>query len=312
MSGEPRTLRAALTETCNVYQGMPESRESLAEIADRVDDIRATNLEHHAELIALAAGAGARLVGLGELFPFPYFALEKNPIWIEAAEDAFSGPTVTRMRAAAREHAVVVVAPIYELDGASGRRFNTAVIIDAAGEVVGRYRKAHIPTGVNEEGEFHETFYYQASDGELGDWPRNVSSHRYFPVFDIGLCKLGVAICYDRHFPNVMKALAENGAELVLSPAVTFGTKSRRMWELEFQVDAAREKLFIGASNRRGSEPPWNQRYFGASHFVGPNGRPPHVHIHPNLVVADLDFGELYSPDPSGWDLHRDRRPDIY
>ena len=91
-----------------------------------------------------------------------------------------------------------------------------------------------------------------------------------------------------------MWSLAHEGAELVFSPAVTFGAKSQRMWHLEFAVDAARHNVFIGGSNRKGVEPPWNQPYFGESHFVGPNGvLQESVSTHPNLVIADVDLGEL-------------------
>jgi N-carbamoylputrescine amidase len=125
--------------------------------------------------------------------------------------------------------------------------------------------------------------------------------------------RLGVAICYDRHFEGVMSALAQNGAELVLSPAVTFGEKSRRMWDLEFPVDAARHNLYIGGSNRRGVEPPWTQDYFGASYFAGPKGVVPNVTSPtPELVIADLDLDLLGGPDSSGWNLARDLRPAIY
>jgi len=307
-----RILRAALSETRNAYQEMPPTVERLEELAGRLDEVRAANLSHHAELIAAAASAGAGVICLGELFPLPYFALGKDPMWLAAAEDAATGPSVTMCRDAAREHAIAVVAPIYELDSGSGKRFNTAVVIDANGELAGNYRKAHLPEGANEQGAFFETFYYERSDGQRDPAERNVATNPFFPVFDLGVVRLGVAICYDRHFPGVMKALAEGGAELVVSPAVTFGHDSRRMWDLEFPVDAARHKLFIGGSNRRGAEPPWNQPYFGASYFVGPSGRIEPIAVHDNLVVADLDLDVLSSPDPSGWNRARDLRPDIY
>jgi N-carbamoylputrescine amidase len=307
-----RIVRVALTETCNACRDMPATRAELPALADRLDTIRAANVAHHVELARAAAGIGARLVGFGELFAAPYFALEREPMWLALAEDALTGPTVSTLRAAARELDLVLVAPIYELDGATGRRFNTAVVIDETGEVIGKYRKTHIPHGANEEASFCETFYYDASDGELGHWPRNVSANRFFPVFETSICRLGVAICYDRHFEGVMSALGDNGAEVVLAPTITFGAKSRRMWDLEFPVDAARHRLYIGGCNRSGSEPPWNQPYFGASYFAGPEGALPPVPAPPGLVVADLDLDALHGPDPSGWDFSRDRRPDIY
>jgi N-carbamoylputrescine amidase len=274
--------------------------------------VRAANVEHHLELVAVAARAGVRVLGMGELFPAPYFALNRDALWHALAEDALRGPTISAMREAAQEHGMVLVCPIYELDARSGKRFNTAVVIEATGQVRGRYRKTHVPEGENERAAFCETFYYERSDGDLGPSIGNLSGNRFFPVFTTSVGRIGVAICYDRHFPGVMQVLAGHGAEIVFSPAVTFGAKSRRMWEAEFAVDAMRHGLFIGASNRRGAEPPWNVEFFGASHFVGPNGALPAIDVHPNLVVADLDLDELKAADPSGWNLARDARPEIF
>jgi N-carbamoylputrescine amidase len=307
-----RVLRAALTETCNVYHEMPATLGELHSLAGRLDDVRAANLDHHEALVAQAASLGVRLLCMGELFAAPYFALTRDPMWRALSENAFDGPTASRLRPLARAHAMTLVAPIYEEDERSGRYFNTAVVIGADGEPVGRYRKTHIPEGANEQGSFCETFYYERSDGELGEWPRNVSKNRHFPVFELEGVRLGILICYDRHFPDAVQTLAQNGAELIVCPAVTFGAKSRAMWEIEFPADAARHNVFIGGSNRRGVEPPWNQEYFGASYFVGPNGRLPALEAPDGLVVADIDLDERSRPDPSGWNLPRDQRPDIY
>jgi len=307
-----RIIRVAMTQTVNAYAPMPARVEDLAQLEGRLEDVRRVNLEHHLDLMEAAAAAGVRAIGLGELFTGPYFALEDDPMWSALAEDAWSGPTVTALAAAARRHAMVVVAPIYERDGLSGRLFNTAVVIDADGRVLGTYRKTHIPHGTNEQGSFYEQLYYEASDGKNRVGGADVSTNPYFPVFTTAIGRIGVAICYDRHFVGVMLSLALEGAELVFCPAVTFGAKSERMWPLEFAVDAARHNLFIGGSNRKGVEPPWNQPYFGDSHFVGPNGRVPDLSTHPNLVISDLELGELAEADPSGWDFPRDGRHDIY
>jgi len=186
------------------------------------------------------------------------------------------------------------------------------VVIDEQGEVLGTYRKTHIPHGKNEQGSFLEGFYYDRSDGKNALGPRNVSKNPHFPVFETSVGRLGVAICYDRHFEGVLWSLAHEGAQLVFCPAVTFGEKSQRMWHLEFQVDAARHNVFIGGSNRKGVEPPWNQPYFGESHFTGPNGKLANLSRHPELIVSDVALGELSAPDPSGWNLKRDLRHDIY
>ncbi|MCC6333078.1 MAG: acyltransferase [Myxococcales bacterium] len=306
-----RLVRAALTQTVNAFPGMPSTVEGLAALASKLEDIRAANVAHHVALVREAKRQGVQVICFGELFPAPYFALRHDPFWVGLAEDAREGPTASTLRALAKETGVILIAPLYEKTK-DGQRFNTAVVIDEAGEVLGCYRKTHIPHGKNEQGEFLEGFYYGRSDGQLGPQRRNVSTNPFFPVWETSVGKLGVAICYDRHFEGVMSTLAREGAELIFSPAVTFGEKSHRMWHLEFQVDAARHHVFIGGSNRKGVEPPWNQPYFGDSHFVGPNGVLANASTHPELVIADVDLTNLAKPDPSGWNLKRDLRRDIY
>lgn len=309
-----RILRAALTQTVNAYREMPSRREDLHLLKDRLDDVRRANVEHHLYLMKAAAAQGVKAIGFGELFPGPYFALESKDLWFGLAEDALAGPTVAALKEGARAHGMVVVAPIYE-QAPTARRFNTAVVIDADGEVIGKYRKTHIPFGRNEEGEFVENYYYDRSDGDNvvpGKEAFNVSENPYFPVFRTAYGRIGVSICYDRHFNGVIRSLAIGGAELVFSPAVTFGSKSRRMWQHEFPTDACRHGLFIGGSNRKGSEAPWNQPYFGESYFVGPNGPLENVSTHENLVIADVDLDELTRPDPAGWNVPRDVRHDTY
>jgi beta-ureidopropionase len=307
-----RLVRAAMTQTVNAYAAMPATVNQLASLEARLPDVRRANVDHHLELLESAAAQGAKIIGLGELFPGPYFALRSDPMWTALAEDPLDGETITAVRAAAKRLGLIVIAPIYELDAASGKRFNTAVIIDEHGDVLGTYRKTHIPYGKNEQGSFHENAYYERSDGKNRFTPAVLGTNPYFPVFATSVGRIGIAICYDRHFEGVMSSLAAGGAEIVLSPAVTFGAKSQRMWRLEFAVDAARHNLFIGGSNRSGVEPPWGQPYFGDSHFVGPNGVLQDLSTHPQLVVADLDMTTLSSADPSGWNLPRDIRHNIY
>jgi len=299
-------VRAALTQTVNAFTPMPDD---LSELADRLDEVRDANLAHNIELVKAAAQVGARVICLGELFAGPYFALEQNDLWFGLAEDATNGPSVTAMRECARREGIFVIAPIYETAGV--HRFNAAVLIDDTGAILGKYRKAHIPNGRNERAAFFETFYYSESDGDLGPSPCNISSNRFFPVFDTTAGRIGIEICYDRHFEGVTRTLAAHGAQLVFCPAVTFGRQSHRMWHLEFAVDAARHRVFIGGGNRKGREAPWGVNYFGESYFVGPNGCPPAIACRPELVIADLDLTTL-EDDGSGWQLGRDRRPEIY
>jgi len=290
-----RIVRAALTETKNVYQPMPERLVELGSLQSKLEDIRKANVLHHIELMEAAKQQGVQVICFGELFPAPYFALSTDPMWVPLAEDALTGSTVTELRDAARRLEMIVIAPIYERDGKN--RFNTAVVIDEKGEVLGKFRKAHIPFGGNEQGAFYENFYYQRSDADP-----------LFPVFQTSLGKIGVAICYDRHFYYVMPSLARQGAEIIFCPAITFGSKSQRMWHLEFPTDSARFNVFIGGSNRKGSEKPWNQPYFGESYFAGPNGLLDNLSSHQNLIIADVDLTILSEPDPAGWNLPRDTR----
>jgi N-carbamoylputrescine amidase len=306
-----RIVRAALTQTKNAYPSMPTSIDDLPSLASKLADVRRANVEHHVQLMASAKASGVRVICFGELFTAPYFALRHDAFWTGLAEDARTGETVTRLCAAAKQHGQIVIAPIYELDP-SGKRFNTAVVIDETGTILGKYKKTHIPHGSNEQGTFVERHYYERSDGANGPHVRNVSKNPYFPVWETSIGRIGVAICYDRHFEGVMSTLAREGAELVFSPAVTFGAKSQYIWRLEFPVDAARHNLFIGGSNRFGTEMPFKQAYFGESYFVGPNGMQLNKSDSRDLVIGDLDLSILTKPDPSGWNLTRDIRRDIY
>lgn len=307
------TVRSAITQTANAYEHMPECADDLPALADRLEDIRDANTAHHIDLIDAAADAGTKIIGLGELFPAPYFALERREMWHTLAEDPAEGPTVRALQRTAARRGIVIVAPIYELEKSTGRRFNTAVVIDADGSILGKYRKVHIPQGANEQGAFDERFYYQPAEIPQNEpSPKILGDNPFYPVFDTAAARVGVAICYDRHFQGVMSSLAHAGAQIVFSPAVTFGQKSRRMWPLEFAVDAARHNIYIAGSNRAGPERPWNQPYFGESHFTGPDGPLDNISTNPNLVIADIDKDRLEAPDPAGWNLQRDARPETY
>ncbi len=296
-------ITIALTETCNAFSPMPKRIEDLHELKGQLGAMRDANLDHHEALARTAAKEGAKIIGFGELFTGPYFATVTDEMWLDLAEDVFEGPSAKRLSALAAELSIVIVAPLFELDAKTGRRFNTAIVIDADGRILGRYRKTHIPHGANETEQFLERFYYEAADADL---------EALFPVFETRYAKVGVGICYDRHFEGVMRSLSAAGAELVFSPAVTFGQKSEYFWQREFEVDAMRNNIFIAGSNRLGSEPPFNVHYFGSSYVTGPNGRADNRTDLPNLVLADIDLSTLSGADPSGWSLGKDRRTGDY
>ncbi|MGW1149543.1 nitrilase-related carbon-nitrogen hydrolase, partial [Streptomyces sp. NPDC002454] len=150
-----------------------------------------------------AARQGARVIGFQEVFNAPYFCQVQEPEHHRWAEPVPDGPTVTRMRALAAELGLVVVAPVFETEG-PGFHYNTAAVIDADGRYLGKYRKHHIP---QVEG-FWEKYYFRP--GNLG-----------WPVFDTAVGRIGVYICYDRHFPEGWRQLGLNGAQLVYNPSAT-------------------------------------------------------------------------------------------
>ena len=296
-----RIVRAAMTETKNVAE-IPEEIDAQA-----IESIRQANVQHNISLIRKAAEQGAQIVCLGELFAMPYFAYksEYDERWREAAESVETGKTVQELCAVARELSLVVIAPIYEV--AEDGHYNTAVVIDQ-GEVLGKYRKNHIPHGGNEKGPFTEGFYYGRSDnGEMNAGREKVVGDAMFPVFITSVGKVGVSICNDRHFEYECRMLANGGAEIVVSPAITFGEVSERAWEVEFPADALRNDIFVGGSNRKGREFADGPEFFGRSYFVGPDcKRLESVSESGELVIADVDL-ELIGQDLAGWRLKEQR-----
>ncbi|MGH7541900.1 MAG: nitrilase-related carbon-nitrogen hydrolase, partial [Gemmatimonadota bacterium] len=152
-------------------------------------------VDKHVELIAKAAADGAEVTCLQEIFHGPYFCAEQDPKWYATAEPE-DGPTVTRMRDVAKSHHMVLVVPWFE-EAQTGVYYNSAVVIERDGSIVGKYRKTHIPhVGPC----FWEKFYFKP--GNLG-----------YPTFDTSVGRLGLIICYDRHFPEIGRALGLKGAE---------------------------------------------------------------------------------------------------
>ncbi|MEU9577354.1 nitrilase-related carbon-nitrogen hydrolase [Streptomyces chilikensis] len=250
----------------------------------------------HEEHAREAARQGARIIGFQEVFNAPYFCQVQDPGHHRWAEGVPDGPTVTRMRALARETGMVVVAPVFEVER-SGLRYNTAVVVDADGTVLGKYRKHHIP---QIEG-FWEKYYF--TPGDLG-----------WPVFDTAAGKVGVSICYDRHFPEGWRQLGLNGAQLVYNPSATSRSLSAYLWQLEQPAAAVANEYFVAAVNRVGREPYGDNDFYGTSYFVDPRGQfvgDVAGDKEEELVVRDLDLGMIEEVRQQ-WAFYRDRRPDAY
>jgi beta-ureidopropionase len=250
----------------------------------------------HEEYARQAAAAGAKVICFQELFYGPYFCQLQDPKFYEYAESV-PGPTTERFQALAAELGMVMVLPMYEQEQ-PGVLYNTAAVIDADGKYLGKYRKNHIPQ-VNG---FWEKFYFRP--GNLG-----------YPVFDTAVGRIGVYICYDRHFPEGWRALGLAGAKIVFNPSATSRGLSSYLWKLEQPASAVANEYFIGAINRVGIESEFGENdFYGTSYFVDPEGKFVGDVGHdydPELIIRDLDLG-LLDTVRDRWQFYRDRRPDAY
>src|SRR6478672_6185302 len=256
-------------------------------------------IKAHEEYAREAAAQGARAVCFQELFYGPYFGAVQDRKYYDYVESV-PGPTVERFQAIANELGVELVLPVYEVED-EGEYYNTAAVVDADGSFLGKYRKHHIP----HLPQFWEKFYFRP--GNLG-----------YPVFDTAVGKVGVYICYDRHFPEGWRELGLNGAELVFNPSATKPGLSNRLWELEQPAAAAANQYFIGANNRIGTESDefgdLAVTFYGSSYFVDPRGN--YVgdvasQDETEIVTRDIDLG-LIREVRNSWQFYRDRRPDSY
>jgi N-carbamoylputrescine amidase len=251
------------------------------------------NVRRGLEALQLAAAEGAQLVCYSELAfePFyPQVPAEEFPL---ALAQEVPGPLTDAFCLLAAELGVVVVLNLYERDG--GRCFDCSPVIDADGSLVGRARMVHI----TDYDCFHERSYY--SPGDTG-----------VAVFDTAVARIGVAICYDRHYPEYMRALALAGAELVVVPqAGAVGEWPAGLYEAELQVAAFQNGYFAALCNRVGQEE--RLEFAGASFACGPDGqvlaRAPEREDH--VLFVDMDLEQVATSHAKELFL-RDRRPDEY
>ena len=259
--------------------------------------VKKAMIDKHVALIAEAAKRGAQVVCLQELFYGPYFCAEQQARWYELTERVPDGPTTKLMAELARQHEIVLIVPVYEED-LTGVYYNTAAVIDADGRYLGKFRKMHIPHCAPG---FWEKFYFRP--GNLG-----------YPVFETRVGKVGVYICYDRHFPEGARCLGLNGAEIVFNPSATVAGLSEYLWKLEQPAHAVANGYFVGAINRPGFEEPWRiGEFYGQSYFCDPRGKMLAVgkRDSDDIVIADLDL-DLIREVRNTWQFFRDRRPETY
>ncbi len=261
-----------------------------------LEKIKKAMMAKHEKLIAQAARKGAKILCLQELFYGPYFCAEQQIRWYSFAEPV-PGPAVRWAQRLAKKHKMVMVVPVYEVEQA-GVFYNTAAVIDADGRYLGKYRKHHIP---HCHPGFWEKFYF--TPGNMG-----------YPVFQTRYARVGVYICYDRHFPEGARILGLNGAEIVFNPSATVAGLSEYLWELEQPAHAVANGYFVGAINRVGHEGPWDiGEFYGKSYFCDPRGKifAQAGRDKDEALVADLDL-DLINQVRATWQFFRDRRPESY
>ncbi|MBI1192920.1 MAG: acyltransferase [Bacteroidetes bacterium] len=260
-----------------------------------IDEIKEAMVQKHLPYIEQAGKQGVQILCLQEIFNTPYFCPGQDPAWYASAE-AVPGPTTERMAEYARKYQMVIIVPVYE-EEQPGVYYNTAAVIDADGTYLGKYRKTHIP----QTGGFWEKFFFKP--GNLG-----------YPVFQTQYAKVGVYICYDRHFPEGARCLGLNGAEIVYNPSATTVGQSQYLWKIEQPAHAVANAYFMGCINRVGTEKPWNLGHFyGTSYFVNPLGEiiASASDTKDELLVAEFDL-DLITTVRNKWQFYRDRRPESY
>ena len=263
---------------------------------------RDANVARAEKLIRAAAARGAQVILIQELFETPYFCKDHSPRHLELAKPLEAHPAVEHFRAVARELGVVL--PVSVFERANNAFYNSVVIIDADGAVLGSYRKSHIPEGPG----YHEKFYF--SPGDTG-----------FKVFDTRYAKLGVAICWDQWFPEAARSMALMGAEILLYPTA-IGSEpqdasidSSGHWQRTMQGHAAANIMPVVASNRIGTEQgeKYTMTFYGSSFIASHSGEKlaEADRVSESVLTAAFDLDEIRRYRHS-WGVFRDRRPDLY
>jgi N-carbamoylputrescine amidase len=263
---------------------------------------REANVARAERLIREAASRGANVILIQELFETPYFCKDHQARHFDLAKPLDGHPAVEHFRGLARELGVVLPVSIFER--ANKAFYNSVVVVDADGAVLGSYRKSHIPEGPG----YHEKFYF--SPGDSG-----------FKVFETQFAKLGVSICWDQWFPETARCMALMGAEILLYPTA-IGSEpqdpsldSSAHWQRTMQGHAAANVMPLVASNRIGMEAgeKYTMTFYGSSFIASPTGeKVAEADRHSETVLTatfDLEAVRHYR---ESWGVFRDRRPDLY
>ena len=265
----------------------------IALVQQRATEDRHANRQKGLAAARAAAGRGAKAVCFAELAFDPFYPQQPASPGRRDLAEPIPGPTTEAFAALAAELGIVVVLNLFERDG--GRTYDTSPVIDAGGRILGVTRMVHI---TEYEG-FHEQGYYAPGD-------------RGAPVFDTAAGRIGVAICYDRHYPEYMRALALGGAQIVFVPqAGAVGEWPEGLFEAEMRVAAFQNGYFVALCNRVGREPRLN--FAGGSFVCDPAGRviARAAEGTEEILACDVDPGQAEASHARRLFL-RDRRPGLY
>lgn len=265
-----------------------------------------TNIEENIakaeQLVRQAAAQGAQIIQLQELFETPYFCQKEKSDYYVYATELEHNKAVNHFRGIAKELQVVLPISFYEKKNYA--RYNSLAVIDANGEVLGRYRKSHIPDGPG----YEEKFYF--NPGDTG-----------FKVWNTRYAKIGVGVCWDQWYPEAARCMALMGAELLFYPTAIgsepqdSGIDSKDHWQMCMRGHAASNLMPVVASNRVGVEEDLDSTitFYGSSFIAGPQGNmvAEAGRTEETVLVAEFDLDQL-EVQRIEWGIFRDRRPDLY
>ena len=278
------------------------SKVTVAAMQMACSDDRNENVALAEQQVRAAAAKGAQVILLQELFETPYFCKDQDSACFELARDAQANELIARFQTLARELAVVL--PISFFERANNAYFNSVGIVDADGELLGLYRKSHIPDSPG----YQEKFYFSPGDTGFRTWQTQYA-------------RIGVAICWDQWFPEAARSMALQGAELLLYPTA-IGSEpgypnidSSGHWQRVMQGHAAANCVPVVASNRIGLErgASCDVTFYGSSFITDHSGLKlaEADRDSQDIITAELDL-ERMRKERTAWGLFRDRRPDLY
>jgi len=260
------------------------------------------NIARADRLVRQAAAQGAQIILIQELFETPYFCQKEKSDYYVYATELENNKAINHFRKVAKELQVVLPISFYEKQNYA--RYNSLAVIDADGEVLGRYRKSHIPDGPG----YEEKFYF--NPGDTG-----------FKVWNTRYAKIGVGVCWDQWYPEAARCMALMGAELLFYPTA-IGSEpqdgsidSKDHWQMCMRGHAASNLMPVIASNRIGEESDDDStiNFYGSSFIAGPQGNmiAEAGRDEETVLVAEFDLDQLETQRIE-WGIFRDRRPELY